>query len=102
MPPAALHPETPVKSTVTKFVALLGSVIGFTALAVWATAWQLFAMRTEAAKTNERLASIEHFMRHEAVTQSQAERYAYAFERENRRLNIVVPDPADYRDKPKG
>lgn len=99
MQPVSLHADTPVKSTVSKTVAIFGTVIGFTAVAVWATAWQLFAMRTEAAKTNERLASIESFMRHEAVTQSQADRFAAVFKWENRSLNIFVPEPSDFRDK---
>ena len=91
----ALHSETPVKSTVSRTVSILGSIIGTTAVVVWYAAGQV-------AELNRRLASIETFMRDEAVTQSQAERYAAAFKWENRALNIVVPEPEDYQDKPKG
>jgi hypothetical protein len=98
----ALHAETPVKSTVSKTVALLVSVISAASGASWFLAVQVSAYRDTLRQMDARLASIESFMRTEAVTQSQAERYAAAFKWENRAISIVVPTPADYQDKPKG
>lgn len=89
---SSLHSETPVKSTVSKTVAILGSTISMTAIVVWYAAGQV-------SELNRRLASIEEFIRSEAVTQSQAERYAAAFRWENRELRIVVPEPGFYQDK---
>jgi hypothetical protein len=91
---AALHAETPVKSTVSKTVAIFVSTIG----AATATGWYV---ALQVSELNRRLASIEGFIRHEVVTQSQAERYAASFRWENRNMPIVVPAPSDYQDKPK-
>lgn len=91
---AAIHAETPVKSTVSRTVAILGSTIGTTAVLVWYAALQV-------SELNRRLASIEEFIRNEAVTQSQAKDYASAFRWENRELRITVPDPSIYHEKPK-
>jgi hypothetical protein len=91
---AALTESTPVKSTVSRTVAIMASSLTFAATVAWYAAIQY-------AELNRRLASIEEFMRHEVVTQSQAERYAAIFRWENRSLQIMVPEPSNYRDKPK-
>lgn len=94
MPPAALQEDTPVKSTVSRTAAILWAVISASVAVGFYAAVFL-------SQLNSRLASIETFMRHEAVTQSQAERYAAVFKWENRDLRIIVPDPELYQDKPR-
>jgi hypothetical protein len=100
--PAAIHEDTPVKSTLAKTVSILCAVTTAAAGAGWLLAREVSAYKETLGQVNARLTSIESFMRHEAVTQSQAERYAAAFKWENRAISIVVPAPADYQDKPKG
>jgi hypothetical protein len=92
--PAALTESTPVKSTISRTVAIMASSLTFAATVAWYAAIQY-------AELNRRLASIEDFMRNEVVTQSQADRLANVFRWENRALQIVVPEPSNYRDKPK-
>lgn len=95
----------PALSIDTIFKSTLGKVVtGAAALTVlvWQGRGVAEAVTTRMDKIDARLTSIETFMRHEAVTQSQAERYAAAFKWENRDLRIVVPEPELYRDKPKG
>jgi heme-degrading monooxygenase HmoA len=99
--PAAIHSETPVKSTVAKFIAVIASTASLAASGAWYLAVQVSAYKEALDKVDARIAGIESFMRHEAVTQSQAERYASVFRWENRDMRIVVPDPELYRDKPK-
>ena len=96
-----IHAETPVRATIAKLIAGIITVSG----AVWyvrgAVADYQAAMSYRMDIIDRRLTSIEQFIRHEAVTQSQAERYANAFKWENRALGISVPDPAHYQDKPR-
>lgn len=98
----------PALSIDTIFKSTLGKIVSG-ALALTVLVWQgrgaisnyQRAMDSRFDKIDARLTSIEAFMRNEAVTQSQAERYAAAFRWENRELRIVVPKPEDYQDKPK-
>jgi hypothetical protein len=97
----SLHAETPIKSTVSKTVAVLSSIISAAVAVGFYAAFFLSDLAKQRDETNRRLSSIETFMRNEVVTQSQAERYAAAFKWENRDLRIVVPEPANFQDKPK-
>lgn len=89
----SLKPESRWSATLIQTVSVLSAV----AVAVWVLRGELEAMRSESSKINDRLVSIETFMKSEAVTQSQAERYAAAFRWENRSLDLTVPEPKRYQ-----
>lgn len=85
MPP--LKPETRWSATLVQTCSVLACLCG--------TAWYI---RGEVESIRQSQARIEAFIREQAVTQDQAERYAAAFRWENRNTEVVVPPVRDYRN----
>ena len=89
----SITPETVFKSTLAKIVSAAIFIITST----WWLRGHFEDIKRGQENTDTRLSAIESFMKSEAVTQSQAERYAAAFRWENRGLDIAVPDPKRYQ-----
>lgn len=97
----SIHAETPVKSTIAKIAAGAVGLLGFGLMVGQAVSNYTNTMEARFSKIDARLSSIDTFMRNEAVTQSQAERYANAFRWDNRNINLSVPPPSDFVDRVK-
>jgi len=89
----SLTSDTPFRSTLAKLLSALLFVVS----ATWWLRGEFEDLKQGQIRTAERLSSIEAFMKSEAVTQAQAERYAAAFRWENRSLDLAVPEPRRYQ-----
>lgn len=85
MPP--LKPETRWSATLVQTCSVIGCL--------FFSAWYI---RGEVEAIRQSQARVETFIREQAVTQEQAERYAAAFRWENRNLEIIVPSVREYRN----
>ena len=92
MPP--LKPETRWSATLVQTCSVIGAVT----IAVWFIRGEFEAIRSDMKANRDTLARMEEFMRSEVVTQTQAERYAAAFQWENRSLPLIVPEVKSYRN----
>ena len=85
MPP--LKPETRWSATLVQTGSVIACLLG--------VGWYI---RGEVEGIRQSQARVEAFIKEQAITQEQAERYAAAFRWENRHVDLSVPLVRDYRN----